>query len=205
MFNATRNVDFSETPFYLPQSGDQWSKKDSGLSGREYLLISGRLSAKKKMNKWQADPLTVQSRFEAPTVINPSNSFSRVVELATIVRRSADDKFTARGHRPKEKIKATTAASATTVKQREFDDVSRNFESLLTVSVDRYNELRALVSRPVLDGQKKKMAFEEKTVGKVELKRELGLFSAVSIILAVMIGKTLIVDWESNFSRRRKT
>lgn len=28
----------------------------------------------------------------------------------------------------------------------------------------------------------------EKTVKKVELKRELGLFSAVSIILAVMIG-----------------
>jgi len=35
-----------------------------------------------------------------------------------------------------------------------------------------------------------KMASEEKVVEKIELKRELGLFSAVSIILAVMIGKT---------------
>lgn len=49
--------------------------------------------------------------------------------------------------------------------------------------------LRALVSRPDLE----KMASEQQKVGKIELKRELGLFSAVSIILAVMIGETRLL------------
>jgi hypothetical protein len=37
------------------------------------------------------------------------------------------------------------------------------------------------------------------TAGKIELKREMGLFSAVSIILAVMIGKTQLLTENLNF------
>lgn len=47
------------------------------------------------------------------------------------------------------------------------------------------------------------MAYEEQTVGKIELKREMGLFSAVSIILAVMIGETLSLLTENLTSRER--
>ena len=119
-------------------------------------------------------------------MINPSNSFSRVVEPIAIAW-STDNEFTIVSD---EKIKTAVAVSTTIVEQASrSSNVSLNFESLLFCQC-RWSVQRALRSYFLFHSQHmEKMACEEKTIEKIELKRELGLFSAVSIILAVMIGK----------------
>lgn len=184
----------SRDSFIYPS--DRWSRKIADCLWRGWVFPYQRANVREKKNKRQADPLTVQSRFKALAVINPLNNFSRVVEPATIVRG-------ARGCRPEEKIKTTAAASVTIVKQRDQQSERCVIEFWITVDSVGESVQRAPVLFLISFSTYGKMAYEEQTVGKIELKREMGLFSAVSIILAVMIGETLSLLTENLTSRER--
>lgn len=175
------------------------SRKIANCLWREWVSPYQRANVREKKNKRQADPLTVQSRFEALAVINPPNSFSRVVESATIVRGT-------RGCRPEKKIKTTVVASVIIVKQRETREQFKRCVIEFWITVDSVGESvqRASVLFLISFSTYGKMAYEEQTLGKIELKREMGLFSAVSIILAVMIGKTLRLLTENLTSRENR-